>query len=356
MQVTELKSVSVGGQPVRVFELTNGAGMSVRLMEYGATVLSVSMPDRRGDIGVVTLGFSDPADSIRNTVYLGAVCGRVANRVSRGRFEQDGQTWQLDQNHGIHHLHGGVQGFDRKTWCADVLDETPGRVAVRFRLVSEAGDGGYPGCLHVDLVYSLTESSELLLDYEARVEAGSTVVNLTNHTYWNLGSSDTILDHELQLNADRLLVVDEVLIPTGEFQAVSGTSFDFNHPRRIAQGMPVDSNGYDHCYVIEPNLQIHTREAAPELTEVARLHDRTSGRTLALSTDQPGVQLYTGGFLDGSPASGGFPRFGGVCLECQQLPDAPNRPEFPSIRLDVGQVYRQRTTCRLFVSEDPFSD
>lgn len=346
MKVKELKSLHIAGQPVRQFELSTDNGMCVRLMEYGATVLSVAAPDKFGQVGVVTLGLEDPRLYESSQLYFGVICGRVANRISGAAFELDGQRFGLNRNHGRHHLHGGEGGFHRKIWMAEEVgfaDED--KAGVRLRCHSADGESGYPGELFVDVTYTLSHDHRFQISYEAQVQGSSTVVNLTNHTYWNLAGGGSVLGHHLQVNADRIVETDEELIPTGQLLDVAGTEFDFRTSKSLGHRIDALENGYDNCYNFDD-------EATPGSKVTASLSDPVSGRVMQVITDQPGMQLYSSGFLDGSDAAGGHQRFGGVCLECQQLPDAPNRPEFPSIQLEEGETYRQQTAYQFSVQPD----
>jgi len=332
------------GREVAKFTLRNRAGMEVEVITLGGIITRWTAPDRNGEYRDVVLGFDSLEPYVTDNPFFGALVGRYGNRIAGGQFELDGQTYTLARNNGANHLHGGVRGFDKVLWEA-----SPGHEEDRARLVldyhSPDGEEGYPGKLDVRVVYTLTDDNALEIDYQA-VTDKPTVVNLTNHSYFNLSGdfSHDILDHELQLNADAYLPVDTGLIPTGEIRPVSGTAFDFTEPKAIGRDVETPDpqlrvgGGYDHCWVL--------RREGPGLVLAATAYHRPSGRLLQVSTEEPGVQFYIGNFLDGTlPAQGGgkYGKRSGFCLETQHYPDSPNRPEFPSTRLDPGQIYRTRT-------------
>lgn len=329
------------GQDVTLYTLRNSHGVTVKLIDYGAIIVSVETPDRNGHVTNITLGFPDLAGYLGRHPYFGATVGRYANRIARATFTLDGRTYRLAANNGANHLHGGLVGFDKVMWQASPI-RTPSEVGVRFHRVSPDGEEGYPGNLEVEADYVLTDKDELRVEFRARTDQ-PTPVNLTNHAYWNLSGSGTILDHELLLAADHYLPVDEGLIPTGELRPVAGTPMDFTRPKTIGADIArlAPAVGYDHCYVL--------RNQDSSLALAARVRDPRSGRVLEILTTQPGIQLYTGNFLDGSPQNGGFSRYQGLCLETQHYPDSPNRPEFPSTILRPGQTYRQVTVHRFGV-------
>jgi aldose 1-epimerase len=336
------------GRAVSLFSCENRRGLRLTMTDYGATIVALETPDRDGRLANVTLGCDDLDAYLRHTAFLGCVAGRYANRIARGRFTLDGQEFTLAVNNGPNHLHGGVRGFNQALWEATPL-EADRAAGVRFTYTSADGEEGYPGNLTAEVAYTLSDDDELRMEYTATTDR-ATVVNLTNHAYWNLGGAGAgdCLDHELWIAADRYLAADEGLIPTGEPAPVRGTPLDFTRPRRVGEridelkgeGSP---GGYDHCFVL--------RAQDGELTLAARLSDPASGRVMEVYTTQPGVQLYTGNFLDGSAASGGYPRHAGLCLETQHYPDSPNRPQFPSTVLRSGETYRQVTVHRFLVGE-----
>ncbi|RAK63161.1 aldose epimerase family protein [Hymenobacter edaphi] len=335
------------GQTVQLFTLRNGRGLEARITNYGGTLTHLLAPDRHGQPGDVVLGF-DTLDGYRSEAYqqagpyFGALIGRFGNRIARGRFELDGQTYQLATNNGPNHLHGGRRGFDKVLWQAEVLVEpTP---ALRLTYISPDGEEGYPGTLTVSVVYALTPDHGLRISYAATTDR-ATVLNLTNHAYFNLsaGAQPDVLGHELQLHAERYTVVDDTLIPTGELRPVQGTPFDFTRPHAIGARIGQVPGGYDHNW---------TLGGGENFRLVATAYEPTSGRTLEVRTDQPGVQCYTGNFLDGSlTGKNGLPygRYAGFCLETQHFPDSPNQPTFPSTVLRPGELFSSVTEYRFGV-------
>lgn len=326
------------GKPVDVYTLCAPNGMRVQVMTYGATLVGVDVPDRTGKLENVTLHLATLEDYLAGHPFFGSVAGRYANRIAKGRFTLDGKQYQLPVNNGVNHLHGGPQGFDKAVWTARPREQVD-EISLELTHVSPDGDAGYPGTLRATVTYSLSRDGQLKFDYTATTDK-ATPVNLTNHAYWNLGGcrSGTILDHQLQINADRYLPVDEGLIPLGELRPVKGTPMDFTRPEKIGARIAKVPGGYDHCYVIN---QRHPGE----LTLAARAVDPGSGRTMEVYTTEPGVQLYTGNFLDGTKGIGGYtyPKHAAFCLETEHFPDSPNRPEYPSTILLPGQVYRHTT-------------
>jgi aldose 1-epimerase len=335
---------TAAGAVVERFTLESDSGVTVRLLSWGAILQSLAAPDRHGRPAEVTLGFDTLASYAGKHPYLGATVGRYANRIARGRFTLDGIEYTLAVNNGPNHLHGGLTGFDKAVWKAEPFTDAAAsggrsRAGVRFRHLSPDGDEGYPGNLAVMVTYSLDDAGSLRIDYEATTDR-PTVVNLTNHAYWNLagaGSGD-VLGHELILAAERFLPVDETLIPTGERRPVAGTPMDFRTGHAIGERIAATGGGYDHCFVLADSPR-----QVPALAAVLR--DPRSGRVMRVLTTEPGIQLYTGNFLDGIHGAGGkvFHRHGALCLEAQRFPDTPNRPEFPSAVLRPGEAYRQTT-------------
>ena len=323
---------------IDLFSLTNGLGIEARLTTYGATLVALLVPDGDGRPGDVVLGFDRLEDYLRSDAYFGATVGRVANRISGARFALDGVERRLAANDGPNHLHGGLRGFDKVVWKAELLIE-PHAVGVRFRYLSPDGEEGYPGNLTVVVTYTLTDGNELGIAYEAETDK-ATPVNLTHHSYFNLageGNGD-VLGHELTLNADRYVATGRDLIPTGEIRGVAGTPLDFAANAFVGARLADVPGGYDHCYVLKPGA------GDPRLA--ARLFDPASRRMMAVRTTEPGLQLYTGNFPDGSVRGKGgkaYPKHGGLCLEPQHYPDSPNRPGFPSIVLEPGRKYASLT-------------
>ncbi|MFJ6831597.1 aldose epimerase family protein [Streptomyces sp. NPDC091209] len=316
--MSELFGTLSDGTPVHRWTLER-AGVRVRVLTYGGIVQSAEVPDRDGRAVDVTLGFPGLTGYVEHPEpYLGALVGRYANRIGGARFSLDGTTYRLEPNNGPNSLHGGDGGFDKRVWDAEPLDH-----GVRLSRVSPDGEEGFPGRLEVSATYTLDERGALRIAYEAVTDA-PTVVNLTNHTYWNLSGSGSALGHELRLDASRLTRVDADLTPTGDLDPVEGTRFDFRESRKTGAG-------YDHNYVLDKGLT-----GAP--VEVAELYDPASGRVLTVATTEPGLQLYTADHL-----SDPFAPNDGVALETQHFPDSPNRPDFPSTELRPGGVYRSET-------------
>lgn len=338
------------GQDVELFTLSRERAPTVAISSYGAYIVSILAPDREGKAADVVLGYPDLAGYLADTASLGPIVGRYANRIARGEFTLGGTRYTLARNNGPNHLHGGIEGFSKKVWSPRIVSGPDGD-AVELTYVSPDGEEGYPGTLTVTVVYSLTADGGLKLDYSATTDA-ETVLNLTNHAYFNLageGSGD-ILDHELQIEADTFTVVDDTLIPTGEIRPVEGTPFDFRQPTAI--GARVDAadpqlqagGGYDNNFVVrgEPGV----------LRLAARVNEPGSGRVLEVLTTEPGIQLYTGNFLDGSiggKSGRAYEKRSGFCLETQHYPDSPNHPEFPSVVLAPGRRYTQTTVFRFGV-------
>jgi aldose 1-epimerase len=331
--------------PDDVFILTGAGGLEVRAIPYGAIIVSIRTPDRTGRLDDVALGY-DSADEYvrRNPRFFGAVVGRVANRIAGGTFELDGRRYRLATNNGPNHLHGGVKGFDKMVWNASQDD----RRSVTFRRTSPDGEEGYPGTLTVRVTYTVTDRNELIVDYKATTDA-ATPVNLTQHTSFNLtGAKRDVLDHEIAIDADRYTPIGDGLIPTGELAEVTGTPLDFRNPAaigaRIAYPHPQlqRGRGYDHNYVLNGT----PAEAGRGLVRAARVVEPTTGRTLEVATTEPGMQFYSGNFLDGSliGKSGiAYQCRWGFCLETQHFPDSPNHPDFPSTILRPGEEYRSQT-------------
>ncbi|MCU0770835.1 MAG: galactose mutarotase [Verrucomicrobia bacterium] len=332
------------GTDIQAFTLKSRTGITARIMTRGATLLELHTPDRTGQLADITLGYDTLEGWLRpGNPYMGCIVGRYANRIAGGKFILDGRPYSLALNSGPCTLHGGLKGFDKAVWQAQEVPAADG-VAVRFTHVSPDGDEGYPGRLEVQVIYTLTESNELRLDYEARTDK-PTVLNLTNHTYWNLRGEGTVLDHRLQLNASRFTAVDNHSLPTGELVSVAGTPWDFLRPATLGSRMAqvgATPTGYDHNYVIDGG-------GGTQPVRTARVEEPVTGRVLEWLTTEPAVQLYTGNYLDGTePGKGGrrYVQHSGFCLETQHYPDSPNRPAFPSTVLRPGEVYRQTTIHR----------
>jgi aldose 1-epimerase len=333
------------GQTVHLYKLTNAQGHILEMTDYGAIIVNLMVPDRAGKLANVNLNFKSLDGYLQRHPYFGATVGRFCNRIAKGKFTLDGKTYTLAVNNGPNHLHGGEVGFDKLVWKTTEIKEA-GANGLRFELTSPDGQEGYPGTLSVTADYIWSDSSELKIVLSATTDK-PTVLNLTNHAYWNLagaGSGD-ILNHKLTLAADQYLGVDDTLIPTGEMVSVEGTPLDFRTEQsigtRIAQ-LPA-TNGYDHCYVV--------RGKAGELRMTAKVVEPTSGRVMEILTTQPGVQLYTGNFLNGNESNGGFALHGGFCLETQHYPDSPNKPAFPTTVLRPGEKFQQTTVHKFSVQK-----
>jgi aldose 1-epimerase len=341
---------AVDGEEVTLYTLTNANGMSVSIMTYGGIIQSINVPDRDGELANVTLGFESLDEYAAGHPYFGTITGRYANRIAEGTFTLNGETYELAINNEPNTLHGGDKGFDKYVW--DATELTDG-IGIELSRTSPDGEEGYPGTLEVQVTYTLTDANELQIDYLATTDA-PTVVNLTNHAYFNLAGegNGSILDHELQLMASNYTPVDETLIPTGEIAAVSGTPMDFTEPHAIGERIRDDfdqlviGRGYDHNYVLD-------REDDDSLQLAARVTEPTSGRVLEVLTTEPGIQFYSGNFLDSTVigASGRMYRQGdGFALETQHFPDSPNQPDFPSTVLNPGDEYAT-TTVYAFTTE-----
>jgi len=335
---------SPDGQAVELFTLKNSHGLEARIMTWGAALVSLKVPDAQGHSGDVVLGFDDLDGYLKQDYFFGKVVGRYANRIARGRFTLDGKVYKLYVNNGLNSLHGGQRGFDKRVWTPLHADGH----TLELQYTSKDGEEGYPGTLVVTVRYTVAEDNELRIDYTATTDK-DTVLNLSNHSYFNLGGAGngTILDEDLQINADRFTPVDSGLIPTGELRSVAGTPMDFRQPTRI--GARIDSDdqqlkfgrGYDHNWVLNKS------DAA--LTLAVRVHDPRSGRVMEVLTTEPGVQFYTGNFLQG-PINGKdgqvYQHRAALCLETQHFPDSPNHPAFPTTELKAGQTYRSATIFR----------
>jgi aldose 1-epimerase len=323
---------------VELFKLTNSAGNSVMLTNYGAIIVSVAVPDREGRIENVNLGFDSLDGYLGRHPYFGATVGRFCNRIAGGKFTLEGVTYTLAVNNGPNHLHGGVVGFDKLIWAAEEIQKDS-LVGVRFAVLSPDGQEGYPGNLQVEAEYTWSEANELAYTFRATTDK-PTVLNLTNHAYWNLAGAGQgqVLGHQLQLMCERYLAVDDTLIPTGELLSVENTPLDFRQPREIGERIAVlpATKGYDHCFVVNGH--------DGELRTCGIVKHPGSGRVMEVLTTQPGVQLYTGNHLGGE-----FLQYGGFCLETQHYPDSPNRPEFPSTRLNPGQAFEMTTVHRFSI-------
>jgi aldose 1-epimerase len=322
------------GREVDLFTLVNSNGLEARITNYGGIITSLKVPDRDGSLENVVLGFDNLQDYLGGHPYFGSLIGRYGNRIAGGRFEIEGTEYQLATNDGDNHLHGGNIGFDKVLWNAEVIDGE----MLQLTYLSPDGEEGYPGNLEVMVTYRLTDVNELLIDFEATTDK-TTHVNLTAHSYFNLTGdfSSTILDHHLKLNAAHYTPVNEQLIPTGEIAPVDGTPFDFTDFNPVGSRIGQVEGGYDHNFVLE--------SVSGSLIIAAELLEPENGRKLTVYTTEPGVQFYSGNFLNGSLVSpDGIPydRYSGLCLEPQHFPDSPNKPHFPSTILRPGEIYKSQ--------------
>ena len=352
MQVLKIDKIQFGetmdGTGVDQFILSNNNGMEVRIITYGGIITSWTAPDKNGDYKDIVLGYNTLAEYEAETPYFGALIGRYGNRIAKGKFSLDNQEYTLAVNNGVNHLHGGLKGFDKVIWDAKTIvsDST---VSLELSYLSKDMEEGYPGNLETKVTYTLNNKDELSVNYEATTDK-PTIVNLTQHSYFNLTAdfNQDILGHELVINADSFLPVDNTLIPTGEFRDVTGTPFDFKTSKAI--GTHIDNEniqlknglGYDHCWVLnDQNTGVRF---------VASAYEPVSGRLLEVFSDEPGIQFYSGNFLDGtlpSKNNGMYQHRTGFCLETQHYPDSPNQKNFPSVRLNPGEKYNSKTVFRL---------
>ena len=340
----DLFGALANGRRVEAITLVNRRGMTVRIITYGASINSVVVPDRHGELADVALGHATLEEYVQQPQYIGSTVGRVANRIAGGRFTLDGREYRVPLNNGLNSLHGGSHGFDKADW--DVVETGAGDVAsVTLRHVSPDGDQGYPGTVTVTATYALDNENGLSVEYSAGTDR-PTLVNLSNHAYWNLGgegSAAGAMEHRLMIPADHFLPTDSSAIPTGEFRRVDGTAFDFRVPRRVAERVRDARDeqirvgrGYDHDWVVAPGVSVDPRL-------VARMEDPVSGRVMEVLSNQPGVQFYSGNFLDGTSVgkAGRIYRMGdALVIEPQMHPDTPNRTAFGSARLEPGETYR----------------
>jgi len=336
------------GASVSVYTLKNAHGIELRVLDYGGIIVSLKLPDRAGKFDDVVLGYDSLAGYERASPYFGALIGRYGNRIARGRFTLDGRTYTLATNNGPNHLHGGARGFDKVVWDVTPFDG-PDSVGLILRYTSRDGEEGYPGMLHATVTYTLTNRDELIFDYHATTDR-ATPVNLTQHSYFNLaghGRGGDILGHVVTLNADHFTPVDSTLIPTGEVRSVAGTPFDFRSPTSIGARIDAEDlqlrhgRGYDHNFVLNKG-----GKGGTGLTLAARVYEPTSGRVMEISTTEPGLQFYSGNYLDGTLRGKQgvvYGHRGGFAMETQHFPDSPNKPAFPSTILRPGAEYRSRT-------------
>ncbi len=341
--ITKENFGEVDGKPVFLYTLHNKNGIEVSISNYGGTVTKWMAPDKNGKKSSIVLGFDSLSGYLAKPPYFGALIGRYGNRIAKGKFKIDTSTYTLATNNGKNHLHGGLKGFDKVVWDASSVDSVP---ALTLNYTSKDGEEGYPGNLKVTVLYTLTDENELSIEYNAETDK-TTPVNLTNHSYFNLTGdvNNNILNHVLMIKADYYTPVDTTLIPTGEIKAVKGTPFDFTVPTAIGSRISAVKGGYDHNFVL------NNKDASLNL--VATVTDSISGRKLEVFTTEPGLQFYTGNFLDGSiKTSDGKPiqQHAAFCLETQHFPDSPNQPKFPSTLLKPGEKYHTVTKYKLSVN------
>jgi aldose 1-epimerase len=338
------------GAAVSLYTLRNNNGAEVGICNYGGLVIFLKVPDRGGRIADVVLGYDELPDYIKNSPYFGALIGRYGNRIAKGKFTLDGKEYTLAVNNGSNALHGGLKGFDKVVWEPRFLASLEGP-SLELRYVSKDGEEGYPGTLSVLAVYTLTDDNGLKLEYTATTDK-DTVVNLTHHSYFNLAGKGDILNHQVMIPADKFTPVDSTLIPTGELKPVDGTPFDFRTPTAIGARIGQDDeqlkfgNGYDHNWVINKQMG--------QLTLMARVYEPASGRVLEVWSTEPGLQFYSGNFLDGTNKGKGgwvYQFRNGFCMEPQHYPNSPNQPNFPSVVLKPGQVYRNTIIYKFSVQK-----
>jgi len=330
------------GTEVELYTLTNKNGVEVKITNYGATVTSIKAPDKNGKFEDVALGYDNLKGYLDKNPHLGSVAGRYANRIAKGQFTLAGKTYTLAKNNGENHLHGGPKGFYQAVWT---VTPSPANDAVTLKYLSKDGEEGYPGNLDVTVTYTLTDKNELKIDYAATTDK-ETILNLTNHSYFNLagaGNGD-ILNHQLKINSDQITPVDKTMIPTGDVKQVAGTPFDFTNLTAIGARINdqdeqlILGKGYDHNFILKTSNNI--------TTPAVEVYEPTTGRVMEVFTDQPGVQLYTGNFLDGTITGKGGKVYNqryGFCLETQHYPDSPNKPNFPNVTLKPGQRFATTT-------------
>jgi len=341
--ITKTDWGKVDGKNVYLYTLVNDKGDTVTITNYGGTVTSFVTPDKNGKYSSVIIGFDSLAPYLQHPPYFGALIGRYGNRIGDAKFTLDGTVYHLAANDGKNTLHGGIKGFDKVVWDASILNDTVPSLTLKY--LSKDGEEGYPGNLNVTVVYMLTDDGGLKIDYSAETDK-ATPVNLTNHSYFNLSGdvSNTILNETLMINADSYTPVDSTLIPTGEIKSVKGTPFDFTTPKKIGKDFAAVKGGYDHNFVLNRKDN--------SLLKVASLSDSISGRTLDVYTTQPGLQFYTGNFLDGKFTNRGnqpLTLHSALAMETQHFPDSPNKPNFPSTILKPGEKYHEVTIYQVSV-------
>jgi len=332
------------GQQVEIVTLTNNKGLTARITNYGGIIVSFDAPDRNGKLGDIVLGFDKLDGYLKGSPYFGAIIGRYGNRIGSAKFTLDGKEYKLAANNGANNLHGGIKGFDKVVWKIEKAEAKDDKAQLKLSYTSRDGEEGFPGNLKCVVTYAVTADNKLEMKYEATTDK-PTVVNLTNHSYWNLagqGSGD-VLGHELMINADKVTAVDKGLIPTGELKDVKGTPLDFTKPMTIGSRISeVDIGGYDHNYVLKGK--------SGQMKPAAKVYEPTSGRMMEIETTEPGIQFYSSIWLDGTlKGKQGmvYNKYGALCLETQHYPDSPNRANFPSVVLRPGEKY-ETTTVHTF--------
>ena len=347
MIINKTKTCELEGNPVYSFKINNEKGLEIVLISYGATLQSVKQADRNGKMEEITLGFDSPLEYYENRVYFGATIGRYGNRIAKGKFLLNSKEYTLAQNNGPNHLHGGFEGFNRKIWDAFPF-EHHNSAGVLFKLTSPDGEEGYPGTLEVEMKYTITVDNEIIFEYKGETDQ-DTVINLTNHAFWNLGGAGTTIDdQEFRSPAEGYIPVDSTLIPLGNIIPVENTPFDFRKEKTFREGFKEIETasgvnaGYDHCFVLPEH------HSGQDLAFTASAYHEKSGRKMEIFTDQPGFQLYTCGGMEEIKIAGGKTagNFGAFCVETQKFPDSPNQPAFPSTVLKKGETYIHRTVHR----------
>ncbi len=339
------------GKEIYEYALTNSNGMKVKIIDYGAVIVSLEAPDRNGKFADVLLGYDNLDDYIASKSYFGAIVGRYGNRIGKGKFKLDGKEYQLSINNGENHLHGGIEGFNKKLWSVIDTKKTPSGSSITLYYLSKDGEEGYPGSVKLTVNYFLSKENELWINYTGMTDA-TTILNPTNHSYFNLTGdpNKAILDHELWIDADKFTPVDNGLITTGILADVNNTPMDFRKPKKVGAHINDNyeqlkfGNGYDHNFVLNKHQEL--------LPKIASVYDSSSGRFMEMRTDQPGVQFYSGNFLDGTIKGKNGIKYQsrtGLCLEAQHFPDSPNKLNFPSVIIKPGQVYRQTTIYKFTV-------
>ena len=337
MSITKNVFGQKDGKNVYLYELTNANGLSMKVTNYGGIITELMVPDRDGKTADIVLGYENLDKYIEATPYFGALIGRYGNRIAKGKFSLDGVEYTLAQNNNENHLHGGAKGFDKVVWDCEIT-QTDDSVGLKFTYLSKDMEEGYPGNLSCIVIYTLTNNDELKIEYEGETDK-ATVINLTHHSYFNLGGHDSgdILEHQLMLTAGNFTPVDAGLIPTGEIKSVKDTPMDFTTPTAIGARIDKVKGGYDHNYVLN--------NSSGSLALAAEVYEPKTGRVLEIFTTEPGIQFYSGNFLDGSNKGKGavYNKHNGFCLETQHFPDSPNKPDFPSVVLKPGEKYTHLT-------------